>query len=198
MKRRYIAREYHILAANAPDDTLFSHREADRAGLVAAGMMDLTAGGILTLEGKKIHVDKELPKDMAFLASLYTYVSEKPRTTDQVINAYMGPSKRMERFAADTAASLADAGEEREGRICRLRDILLEDAAADAVEVSCLRLLNRTGRLYDLFSKEETARAQAGLKKLPVDLDFEQWGKMIDYAVDMSAIMAGLARVGLS
>ena len=88
MKRKSIAQEYLMLVMDKNGILPPMRKEESKAGLVLASFMELLLGGIITVEKKKIIIEKDLQPEFMHLASLYAYLEEKPRTKSKMISDY--------------------------------------------------------------------------------------------------------------
>ena len=69
MERRGIAQEYYILAVTDIGCMPAMHREESNAALVAAGFMDLLMNEMVSMDGKTIKVERELPGCDVFVSA---------------------------------------------------------------------------------------------------------------------------------
>ncbi len=107
MERRGIAQEYYILAVTDIGCMPAMHREEGNAALVAAGFMDLLMNEVVSVDGKTITVERDLPDRLGHLTVLYEYLKKKPRTALKMISDFLTYDvNRMRQFLADTGASL--------------------------------------------------------------------------------------------
>ncbi len=107
MNRKSIAQEYYILATNENGYMPVMHQDESIAGIVAAGIMDLKLNGVITMENKKITVIKDIPNELSHIESLYTYLKQKSRTMNQLMNYYMlSIGSSMKKLTAELGESL--------------------------------------------------------------------------------------------
>ena len=107
MNRKSIAKEYYILATNENGYMPVMHQDESIAGIVAAGIMDLKLNGVITMENKKITVIKDIPNELSHIESLYTYLKQKSRTMNQLMNYYMlSIGSSMKKLTAELGESL--------------------------------------------------------------------------------------------
>lgn len=107
MNRTSIAQQYFMLTIDKNGCMPPMRKQECNAGLIAAGVMDLLLYNVATMEKKKITVISELPNALEHLASLYAYLAEKTRSTDNLMQYYlMSTSSRIKQLAADIGESL--------------------------------------------------------------------------------------------
>lgn len=216
MDRRSLTQEYYMAAVDTKGNMPAMHRDASYAGLVVAGLMEMVAEGVITIEKKKITVNKGLPEKMGYLTSLYQYMGEKARTTDQLINAYMAYGTRMKQLTADVGESLAADGsaQKAEGGLIGQKTVYIPSKEAkdeligrfkeaflggtmDAQDISLAMILKETKNLYANFTKEETKAVKERLKDMKSGPADKPWADMINYVDDMSAIMASITTISM-
>lgn len=88
MDRRTITQEYLILATNEKGRMSLINGTEAKAGIAAAGVMDLILASVIKIENKKVEVVGDLPEELAFLHSLYGYLQEKGRSVTKVIEDF--------------------------------------------------------------------------------------------------------------
>lgn len=120
MERKSIAQNYYLLAADKNGNMPPLHAEESYAGLAAVGFMDLILYNIISVEKKRIIVRSQaLPEELASLAPLYAYLSERPRTMQQTITAHRTGS-RSRQLAASVGKACWKRGLRPRGKAVRL------------------------------------------------------------------------------
>lgn len=210
MNRKSIIQEYFVLAVNENGTMPAMRRDESNAGMTAAGIMDLFLNDVITVEKKRITVIKDLPEELAHLASLYTYLKEKPRSTDKVMSDYVYTGSRLRRLMADTGESLcadhaAVKGEGgffgnktiyipeksyKEKVIGFLKSALLKDDELTSHDMSLLCILKETGNLNQYVSEYERDTLKSRLKEMKKNPQSKQMAGMIHYIDDMTAVIA--------
>lgn len=109
MNKRSIAQEYYALSVNENGSMLALNREASKAGLVTAGIMELSLEGIIVLQKKNIMIEKELSDDLKYLAPLYEYLQNKVRSVNQLMNYYLtSTGERFQQLRESIGGSFAE------------------------------------------------------------------------------------------
>lgn len=108
MNGKSIIQEYIILATGRTGNL----SSDGKIGVVASGITDLMINGVVVLDNKKLEIKKNLPSELRYLAPLYEYLSEKPRTMNKVIEDYcMGMTdKKVRLLVAGVGESLVTEG----------------------------------------------------------------------------------------
>ena len=116
MIRKSIAQDFFLLAVGENGGMAPLRREVSNAGLMAAGVLDLEAAGVIASEKKKVTVLKPLPAELSHLEPLYHYLSEKPRSFTRLMSDYLvGGSARMKAVYESVGKSLLADGAVTEG-----------------------------------------------------------------------------------
>ena len=76
MERKALTQEYLILTTNDKGKLPMANSTETKAGLVAAGIMDLLLEGAIKIEGKKVEAVGPLPGSLGHLEGLYAYLSD--------------------------------------------------------------------------------------------------------------------------
>ena len=172
MERRGIAQEYYILAVTDIGCMPAMHREEGNAALVAAGFMDLLMNEVVSVDGKTITVERDLPDRLGHLTVLYGYLKKKPRTALKMISDFLTYDvNRMRQFLADTGASLlADQSvREEKGGMLGNKTVYIPQKSAKTALAERLREAARDG---GAMSPEDGALEEPG----PVFLQIREKG----------------------
>ncbi|HIW82965.1 MAG TPA: GPP34 family phosphoprotein [Candidatus Dorea gallistercoris] len=213
MERTTLIQEYYLLAVDEKGNIPPLRRNESNGGLIAAGLMDLLLGDVIALDKKKISVTKELPQELGLLEPLYTYLQEKPRTTDRLMSDYLlSTGARLRELTDRIGEALTEKGmaSEEKGGLFGKKTIYLPDksykeqlisavkeAAGQAEEMSAhdgalIFLLQETKNLYQYFSKYESEGVKSKLKQMKKEIQKDPQNKqlaaMINYVNDISAV----------
>lgn len=209
MERKSIAKNYYLLAADKNGNMPPLHAEESYAGLAAAGFMDLLLYDIVSVEKKRIIMrNQALPEELAHLAPLHAYLSERPRTMQQMITAHRTGSRSCQ-LAASVGKSLLEAGLASQGqggpfgpRVTYIPQESSRQEAAGALkaalqegtpalqDTALLWCLKASGNLDRYFLREERTELNARLKeqeRSPQDKEMTELFRMLR---DESAVIA--------
>ena len=210
MNRKSIAQEYVILATNEKGTMPAMRRNESNAGIVVAGVMDLLLNDVITIEKKKITVMKDLPDGFRQIASLYTYLKEKPRSTNQLMSAYMASTgSRLKQLTTELGDSLLEDGAAtrtegglfgnktiyipeksyKDELIGAIKSAVTKDDELSPHDMALIYILKETNNLNQYFSKYESDVLKAKLREMKKDPQNKQLANMINYVSDMTAVM---------
>lgn len=210
MNRKSIAQEYFVLATNEKGNMPAMYKEESNAGIVAAGLMDLLLNGIVTVEKKKITVIKDIPHEFGHIASLYTYLNEKPRSTDKLMSDYIASTgSRIRQLAteigesllADSAAVKGEGGlfgnkttyipekSYKDEVIGIIRSAVTKDEEMTSHDMELIYILKETKNLNQYFSKYKSDELKAKLKEMKKNPQNKQLADMINYVSDITAVL---------
>ena len=210
MERKALTQEYLILTTNDKGKLPMANSTETKAGLVAAGIMDLLLEGAIKIEGKKVEAVAPLPGSLGHLEGLYAYLSDKSRSVTKVIEDYCMSfsSSRINQLLTDTGNSLSAAGAVAEGKGGLVpekayKEALIETLKRAAVQVESLSLhdaalaslLKETRNLKPYFSKHENDLMKEKLKAIKNQQDSKIIREMVGYidaimTVMMAAVIA--------
>ncbi len=209
MNRKSIVQEYFILALDENGNMPVMHKEECNAGIVAAGVMDLLCNGIITLEKKKITVIKEMSNELEHIISLYTYLSEKPHSTDKLMNDYMvSTSRRIKLLTTEIGESLLADHVVTKGKgglfgnktkyipnesykvelADRIKSAVNKDDEISLHDMALIYILNETKNLKRYLSRSENDKIKAKLKEMKKNPENKQLANMITYVSDITAV----------
>lgn len=211
MERKTLTQEYLILTTNDKGKLPMTNSTETKAGLVAAGIMDLLLEGIIKIEGKKVEVVGPLPDSLGHLDGLYAYLADRSRSVTKVIEDYCMSfsSSRINQLLADTGNSLRVAGAAAEGKgglfgnrelfvpEKTYKEALIEALKAAAIQAESLSLhdaalaslLKETRNLKPYFSRHENDRMKEKLKAIKNQQDSKIIREMVGYIDDIMAVM---------
>lgn len=211
MSERSVAQEYYVLAVNEKGAFPALSREESKAGLIAAGVAELLLNGVIVLQKKKIIAAAKLPENMRYLASLYEFLENKVRTTENLMNVYLtSTGERLRRLAEEIGEELLEkhkAKKEKGGIFgnktayipkedYREKVIgLIKAAAADERELSScdlilISLLKETKNLNRYLSDYERKKLRVKWKGIKENPGSKQMAEIIQYVKDMDTVMA--------
>ncbi|MDO5785575.1 MAG: GPP34 family phosphoprotein, partial [Eubacteriales bacterium] len=211
MTRKSIAQEYFILTIDKNGYMPAMRKEECNAGLVAASVMDLLLHSVITMERKKITVVNGLPNTLEHLASLYAYLAEKPRSTDNLMQYYMlSTSSRIKQLTADIGESLfaEQAVTKSAGGllgkqtvyipqlVCKdtlagtLRSAVIQTDTMSPHDTALLCLLQETKNLNQYFSKRENAAWKETWRTIKRDPQNKALADMVRQIDNMTALLA--------
>lgn len=211
MNRKSVTQEYYVLATNEKGNMPAMHSEESKAGIVVAGMMDLLLKDTIRVEKKKITVIKEKSNELEHISSLYTYLNEKPRSTDKLMSDYMaGTGSRIKKLTTELGESLLTDHSATKGEgglfgnkttyipeksykdevIGIVKSALMKDEEIAPHDMALICILKETKNLKQYFSEHESASLKAKLKEIKKNPQNKQLADMINYVSDMTAVMA--------
>lgn len=207
MNRKSIIQEYVILATNEKG----SLSSNGKVGAVASGITDLMINGVVTLDNKKLEIKKDLPEELSYLAPLYEYLSEKPRTMNKVMDDYcMGMTdKKFKELIANVGENLVSEGIATKGNggllgnkevcipeagnkeklIATVKEEIMQKEELSAHDMSLICILQETKSLKQYLSKYEKDILKENLKSMRKDPKNKELKEMINYVEAMMAAM---------
>lgn len=213
MNRKTITEEYYVLAVDK-NGAISSIRSNElNSGLIASGLMDLMMDGVITIEKNKITVVKDLPEGLKHLKSLYTYLTEKNRTTEKVMGDYvMSMGARMREFIGEIGETLVAEGLAEKGKgglfgpkvtyipvksykdqlIEAVKDIVKTEDEFSPRDMAFLCILQETHNLNQYFSKYESQEIKDKLKEIKKNPQNKQLAEMVNYVNSMTTVIAVL------
>lgn len=213
MDRNTITQEYFALTTDKNGNIPPMRKDQSNAGIVVAGFMDLLLNDIVIVDNKKITVEKELPKELEHLITLYTYLNEKPRNCNKMMSDFYVGSN-IKQLTTQVGESLVSAGvashgkggifgpkityitkkEVREELIQRMKMVLLENGPVTTNDIAMIFILKETKNLNQYFSEHEYKAIKEKLKEMKRDPQNKQLASMIHYVSEMiTMIMAYIA-----
>lgn len=223
MSGRSVTQEYYMLAVNEKGYMPAMRSAESNAGLVVAAVAELLLNGVITmgdkklLVGKKLVVEKELPGELGYLASLYGYLREKTRSTGKLMSDYLASTgSRIRQLTCELGEALVEAGaakpaegglfggkvlyvperDEKEAVVRRLKSAIAADGELSVHDAALLAILRETKNLSQYFSAFEQDALKERLKELKQNPRNRELAKMIEYVSDMTGLMAVLFVVG--
>lgn len=212
MNRESITQEYFILSTTDKGTFPLLNSDESKAGLIAAGTMDLLYSEVITLNKKIIEVVKELPDELMHLAFLYEFLKGKKRSTNKVMEYFNlnFTSKTFNEYYNDIGSFLAKSGIVEldtlkffgdktlyipdEGYKQRLIDTLKKDAISkDELQfhdVAIISLLKETKNLNQYFSAHEYKLIKNKLKEIRKNPNNKPIKEMIGYIDEMCTMIA--------
>ncbi len=209
MTRKSIAQEYYVLVTDENGNMPAMRKYESNAGIVVAGFMDLLLNDIITVEKKKITVIKDIPNELEHIASLYTYLKEKPRSTDKLMSDYMvSTSTRIKKLITEIGESLCTDGVATQGKgglfgnkttyipeknykdelVGTIKSVVAKDDENSPYDIALIFILNETKNLNQYFSKYESDELKAKLKEMKKNPQNKQLADMINYISDIMAV----------
>ena len=207
MIRKSIAQDFFLLAVGENGGMAPLRREVSNAGLVAAGVLDLEAAGVIASEKKKVTVLKPLPAELSHLEPLYHYLSEKPRSFTRLMSDYLvgvgkslladgAVTEGMGGFFGNKQVYIPDRARKAE-LVGKLKETLLGGGAVPALDTGLLLLLKESKNLGQYFSKFEDGERKARLKELRKNPRSEKTAATVKEVEDlMKAAAACLSSYG--
>lgn len=175
-------------------------------------MMDtLLLNDIITLEKRKITVMKEIPYELGHITSLYTYLNEKPRSIDQLMNDYMlSTGSRIKQLTMELGESLLADGVITKGVgglfgkkttyipekaykdevISFMKSVVTKDEEMAPREMALIFILKESQNLNQYFSKYDNDILKVKLKEIKKNPQNKKLAEMINYVSEFTAIMA--------
>lgn len=215
MDRRTITQEYLILATNEKGRMSLINGTEAKAGIAAAGVMDLILASVIKIENKRVEVVGDLPEELAFLHSLYGYLQEKGRSVTKVIEDFSMSltDARLKPLIADIEKSLIETGAVREEKggllgnknifipseewketlIGSLKSEVMQKETFSLHDIVLVSLLWETKNLKQYFSKHETGIIKEKLKATRENPDSRIVKEMIGYVGEVMAAMDAAA-----
>lgn len=145
MNRKSMIQEYYMLVTNKHGEMGNLRREDSKVGLVVAGLYELLEAKVILIDKKMIKVLKDLPDELSYLSSLYSYLNKKPRTISNVINNYLAYSvQRINLLIKDICKPLLKEGlvVEAKGGFSGRKTVYIPDAGYKENLISQIKLNN--------------------------------------------------------
>lgn len=211
MNRTSIAQQYFMLTIDKNGCMPPMRKQECNAGLVAAGVMDLLLSHAAVMEKKKITVVDALPHTLEHLASLYAYLAEKPRSTDNLMQYYlMSTGSRIRQLTADIGESLFAAQavtkavsglfvkqtvyipepDQKDELADALRTAVMQGDSMSPHDAALLCLLQETKSLNQYFSKQENAAWKTTWRTIKRDPQNKTLADMVRQIDNMTALLA--------
>lgn len=194
MNRKSMIQEYYMLVTNKHGEMGNLRREDSKVGLVVAGLYELLEAKVILIDKKMIKVLKDLPDELSYLSSLYSYLNKKPRTISNVINNYLAYSvQRINLLIKDICKPLLKEGlvVEAKGGFSGRKTVYIPDAGYKENLISQIKLnindemksndlvllyiLKKTKNIKQYYSSDE-------LNSLKTMFDSVKNKTLIDYA----------------
>lgn len=194
MNRKSMIQEYYMLVTNKHGEMGNLRREDSKVGLVVAGLYELLEAKVILIDKKMIKVLKDLPDELSYLSSLYSYLNKKPRTISNVINNYLAYSvQRINLLIKDICKPLLKEGlvVEAKGGFSGRKTVYIPDAGYKENLISQIKLnindemksndlvllyiLKKTKNIKQYYSSDE-------LNSLKTMFDGVKNKTLIDYA----------------
>lgn len=211
MNRKSIVQEYFTLTVDENGNMPPMRKDESNAGLVVAGVMDLVLNNVIAWEKNSITVIADMPDGLNYLASLYTYLKEKPHSKENLMYDYYTGSRIRELTAEIGKALLAD-GVATEGSgglfgpkityipvksykdevIEYIKSSVTKDDEITPHDLALLCILKESKNLNQYFSKYESDVLKGKLEEIKKNPQNKQLADMIHYVTDMTAIMAAV------
>lgn len=220
MERKTITQEYLMLATNEKGKLSLMNGTEAKAGIVAAGIMDLVLAKAIIIEKKKAEAAGNLPEELSFLSPLYEYLQEKKRSVRKVIEDYClsVTDSRLNQLIEETGNSLAESGmatEEKGGMLgnkrlfipsekCReelidcLKTAVIKEEMLTLHDTVLVSILKETKSLKQYFSKHELGILQEKLKEMKNHPDSRAVKEMVGYIDEAMAAMIAATLVALN
>lgn len=194
MNRKSMIQEYYMLVTNKHGEMGNLRREDSKVGLVVAGLYESLEAKVILIDKKMIKVLKDLPDELSYLSSLYSYLNKKPRTISNVINNYLAYSvQRINLLIKDICKPLLKEGlvVEAKGGFSGRKTVYIPDAGYKENLISQIKLnindemksndlvllyiLKKTKNIKQYYSSDE-------LNSLKTMFDSVKNKTLIDYA----------------
>ncbi len=210
-----IVQNYYVLAVDKNGLMPPMRRDECNAGLVAAALMDLMLAEVVTFKKDQISVTGDLPLDLEFLASLYTYLLKGRITVQKLMDDYAAYPHHLKALVEAVGESLVDAGAatQDKGGMFGSKAVFIpekdhKDACVDHLkavvseipseqDLMLLMLLDKTKTLKQYFSQYEDDALKATLQTIRKDPQYKALSRIIDSMNDFFSFwLFGLA-IGL-
>lgn len=208
MNRKSITQEYFALATDKNGIMPPMRRDESNAGLVVAGFMDLLLNDAIAVEKKKITVIKEMPDGLGHIASLYAYLNEKPRLTNNLMCDYY-TGNRIKQLTTEIGESLTADGAATKGTgglfgpkttyisekrykdevIGIIKSAVTKDDEITPHDVALIYILDGTKNLNQYFCKHESDELKVRLKEMKKNPQNKQLADMINYVNEMITLI---------
>lgn len=208
MDRNTITQEYFALTTDKNGNIPPMRKDQSNAGIVVAGFMDLLLNDIVIVDNKKIIVEKELPKELEHLITLYNYLNEKSRNCNKMMSDfYVGSNIKQlttqvgESLVSEGVASHGKGGmfgpkityitqnDYREEMLCNIKTALKAESKISSHDIALIFILKETKNLQQYFSKHEYDETKSKLKEMKKDPQNKQLATMIHYIDEMITMM---------
>lgn len=212
MDRATITQEYFVLLVNGKGRMPILNGTEAKAGIAAAGVMDLLLAEVIQIEKKKAEVVEALPEELAFLNSLFGYLQGKGRSVTKIVEDFSMSltDARLKQLTSDIEKSLMETGALREEKVGLLgnktvfipseewKEMLIDSLKTEVTrkeafslhDTVLVSLMKETKILKQYFSKYEADMIKAKLKVARENQDSRIVKEMIGYIDEVMAAMA--------
>lgn len=188
MKNLSFTQEFFLCALKPQGSTILTHSTESSTCLLAGGLLELLMDGYISIDDKKIFVNKELSSDKMYLTPIYELIkNNKPMKIETIAEKYAFDFKRPDELFQSVGHSIVEDGhvveESNQGLfknkvrflpnksevtkvVEKLRAEFLEEGNVSDEAIVLGALLNKSGLIKKYFSKYEMQKLNDRLKEI--------------------------------
>ncbi len=214
MKNLSYTQEFFLCALKPQGSTTLTHSTESSTCLLAGSLLELLMDGYISMDDKKMFVEKELSSDKMYLMPIYQLIkNNKPMKIEAIAEKYAFDFKRPDELFQSIGRSIVEDGyvveesnkglfknkvrflpNEREVTkvVEKLRAEFLEEGNASDEAIVLGALLNKSGLIKKYFSKYELQKLNDRLKEIRQSEAGALIMQMVDYIDTWIAIIIAI------
>ena len=219
MKNLSFTQEFFLCALKPQGSTTLTHSTESSTCLLAGGLLELLMDGYISIDNKKVFVNKELSSDKMYLAPIYELIKKnKPMKIETIAEKFAFDFKRPDELFQSVGCSIVEDGhvaeESNQGLfknklrflpnesevtkvVEKLRAEFLEEGNVSDEVIVLGALLNKSGLIKKYFSKYEIQKLNDRLKEINQSEAGVLIKKMVDY-IDTWIVILSTSGGGVS
>ncbi|MGN6713440.1 GPP34 family phosphoprotein [Anaerocolumna jejuensis] len=219
MKNLSFTQEFFLCALKPQGSTTLTHSTESSTCLLAGGLLELLMDGYISIDDKKVFVNKELSSDKMYLTPIYELIKKnKPMKTEAIAEKFAFDFKRPDELFQSVGHSLIEDGhvaeESNQGLfknkvrflpnesevtkvVEKLRAEFLEEGNVSDEVIVLGALLNKSGLIKKYFSKYEIQKLNDRLKEINQSEAGALIKKLVDY-IDTWIVILSTSGGGVS
>lgn len=188
MKNLSFTQEFFLCALKPQGSTTLTHSTESSTCLLAGGLLELLMDGYISIDDKKMFVNKDLSSDKMYLTPIYELIkTNKPMKIEAIAEKYAFDFKRPNELFQSVGYSIVEDGyvveESNQGLfknkvrflpnesevtkvVEKLRAEFLEEGNASDEAIVLGALLNKSGLIKKYFSKYEMQKLNDRIKEI--------------------------------
>ncbi len=188
MKNLSFTQEFFLCALKPQGSTTLTHSTESSTCLLAGGLLELLMDGYISIDDKKMFVNKDLSSDKMYLTPIYELIkTNKPMKNEAIAEKYAFDFKRPNELFQSVGYSIVEDGyvveESNQGLfknkvrflpnesevtkvVEKLRAEFLEEGNASDEAIVLGALLNKSGLIKKYFSKYEMQKLNDRIKEI--------------------------------
>ncbi len=214
MKNLSYTQEFFLCALKPQGSTTLTHSTESSTCLLAGGLLELLMDGYISIDDKKMFVNKELSSDKIYLMPIYQLIkNNKPMKIEAIAEKYAFDFKRPDELFQSIGRSIVEDGyvieESKQGLfknkvrflpnesevtkvVEKLRAEFLEEGNVSDEAIVLGALLNKSGLIKKYFSKYELQKLNERLKEIKQSEAGALIKEMVDYIDTWIAIIIAI------